>query len=113
MKTKLISKEFERQYAPKKNLVTSKPVKSTQKLVNHHHKPIRKPFHNMENIHTQITSKSPYPNFRYCCPFCGTLDVFIEIDEEIQMIRVHCLDCKKVWIEEKYVRSEVVSHCLC
>lgn len=113
MQTKLISKEFVRQYAPKENLVTSEPVRSIQKLVNRHNKPTRDSSSHMGNILTQIISKAPYPDFRYFCPFCGTLDVFIQIDEEMQMIRVCCLDCKKVWLEEKFVRSEVKKQCLC
>ncbi len=113
MQTKLISKEIVGQYAPKENLVTSKPVKSIQELVKRHNKPTIDSTSNMEEILSQIISKAPYPDFRYCCPFCGVLDVFIQIDEELQLIRVHCLDCNKVWIEEKYVRSEVIRQCLC
>lgn len=113
MQTKLISKEFERQYAPKENLVTSVPVKSIQKLVNSYNRSAIDSSSNLKYTLTKITSKAPYPDFRYCCPFCGVLDVFIQIDEEMQIIRVHCLDCKKVWIEEKYVRSEAVRNCLC
>ncbi|MGI0056737.1 MAG: hypothetical protein ACREAK_05110 [Nitrosarchaeum sp.] len=113
MKTKLISKEFVRQYAPKENLVTSEPVKSIQKLVNRHNKPTRDSSSHMEDILTKIISKAPHPDFRYCCPFCGVLDVFIQIDEEMQIIKVHCLECKKVWIEEKFVRVEAAKQCLC
>lgn len=113
MKTKLISKEFVSNSAPKENLVASKPEKSVQKLVNLYNNHKNEPSSSMENILTQIISKAPYPDFRYCCPFCATLDVFIQIDEEIQLIRVHCLECKKIWIEEKYVRVEVGKHCLC
>ena len=43
---------------------------------------------------------SHFPNLRFACPSCGTLDVFVSRKEDQQMLQVSCLDCKKTWSEK-------------
>ncbi len=40
-----------------------------------------------------------YPDLRFSCPNCGTLDVFIEW-KYFDSLKGHCLDCKIEWQQE-------------
>ena len=93
MQTKLIPKELRRQSMPKENLVMSEPVQSRQKLVNQYNKTMWDSSSPRKNILRQIISKAPYPDFRYFCTFCGSLDVFIKVDKVLETIQINCLDC--------------------
>jgi len=53
----------------------------------------------LEVILKQLLENAPYPDFRYFCPLCGSLDVCITSHKKSEKITVDCLDCKKVWIE--------------
>ncbi len=41
-----------------------------------------------------------YPDFRFSCPNCGTLEVFLEF-KPLDALKGHCLDCKTEWNEEE------------
>jgi len=47
-----------------------------------------------------ILRRQKYPDFRFACPNCGTLDVFIEW-KHFDTLKGHCLDCKTEWNEEE------------
>ena len=49
---------------------------------------------------SKLIANIPYPNFRFFCPFCASLDVFITIDNSDDF-SVDCLDCKKRWIDSR------------
>ncbi|KAG2472090.1 MAG: hypothetical protein NPMRTH4_2260006 [Nitrosopumilales archaeon] len=38
-----------------------------------------------------------YPDFRFNCPNCGSLDVFVSLSSSIVPLKGKCLDCKKNW----------------
>jgi ribosomal protein S27AE len=40
-----------------------------------------------------------YPDFRFACPKCGTLDVLIDCNH-FDTLKGYCLDCKTEWIED-------------
>jgi len=40
-----------------------------------------------------------YPDFRFTCPNCGTLDVLLEW-KHFDTLKGHCLDCKIEWDED-------------
>ena len=40
-----------------------------------------------------------YPNIRFSCPLCGTLDVQVNLNNS-EVIFGKCLDCNKYWREE-------------
>ena len=43
--------------------------------------------------------RQEYPDFRFACPNCGTLDVLIEW-QHFDTLKGHCLDCKIEWNED-------------
>lgn len=53
----------------------------------------------VEKIFREKVSKTLYPDFRYSCHYCGTLDVFIKLSKSKGIIEIDCLDCKKVWTD--------------
>ena len=44
--------------------------------------------------------ESHFPNLRFSCPSCGTLDVFVSRKKGQKALQANCLDCKKTWSEE-------------
>ncbi len=46
-----------------------------------------------------ILRRQKYPDFRFICPNCGTLDVFLEW-KHFDTLKGHCLDCKIEWDED-------------
>lgn len=50
---------------------------------------------------SKLIAKVPYPNFRFFCPFCASLDVFITFDKTCNNFSVDCLDCEKRWIDSR------------
>jgi hypothetical protein len=40
-----------------------------------------------------------YPDFRFSCPNCGTLEVLLEF-KPFDTLKGHCLDCKTEWNED-------------
>ena len=64
----------------------------------------------VEKIFREKVSKTIYPDFRYSCHYCGTLDVFIKLSKSKGIIQIDCLDCKKVWIDNV---NGVKTACLC
>ena len=101
------------QSEPKENLVSSVPVKEGSKLEN------KTPKEEIlissswgETTLKQFLENTPYPDFRYFCPSCGSLDVCITINRQSQKMIVDCLDCKKEWIQG-YFHKGKASSCLC
>lgn len=39
-----------------------------------------------------------YPDVRFACTHCGSLDVYFEIDTD-SLVKGRCLDCKNEWFE--------------
>ena len=91
------------QTEPTKNMVTNFPsgigskFESRKKLLEAFEKIVKNP---------------PYPDYRFSCPQCGSLDVFITINEKVSALVIDCMDCEKIWFEEKFVNLEV-TNCLC
>jgi hypothetical protein len=48
---------------------------------------------------TFIVWQKKYPDFRFSCPNCGTLDVLIE-SKHFDSLKGHCLECKTEWNED-------------
>ncbi len=46
-----------------------------------------------------ILRRQKYPDFRFTCPNCGTLDVLLEL-KHFDTLKGHCLDCKTEWNED-------------
>ena len=58
---------------------------------------------NYEQIIVNDTSLNPfnsrltYPDFRFHCPFCGSLDVLVSFKSTNTPLKGRCLDCKRNW----------------
>jgi len=52
-----------------------------------------------ENTINPFSSRPKYPDFRFQCLSCGSLDVFVTWENESTTIKGKCLDCKKNWFE--------------
>jgi hypothetical protein len=72
------------------NKISSKNQKIKQKHLSH-----------SESVLANLIQSSPYPNFRFFCPYCSSLDVFITIDKTSNHFTVDCLDCEKKWIDSR------------
>ncbi len=46
-----------------------------------------------------ILRRQKYPDFRFTCPNCGTLDVLLEL-KQFDTLKGHCLECKIEWNED-------------
>ena len=46
-----------------------------------------------------ILRRQKYPDFRFICPNCGTLDVLLEW-RHFDTLQGHCLECKIEWDED-------------
>ncbi len=72
------------------NKISRKNQKIIQKLPSH-----------SENVLANLVKSSPHPNFRFFCPYCSSLDVFITINKISNHFTVDCLDCEKKWIDSR------------
>jgi RNase P subunit RPR2 len=61
----------------------------------------RKNLLHSEAVLMNLITRAPHPNFRFFCPYCASLDVFITIDKTSNHLTVDCLDCKKRWIDSR------------
>jgi len=52
-----------------------------------------------ENIINPFISRPKYPDFRFQCPGCGSLEVFVARENENTSLKGKCLDCTKNWFE--------------
>ena len=52
-----------------------------------------------ENTVNPFSSRPKYPDFRFQCPSCGSLEVFVTWENENTSLKGNCLDCKKNWFE--------------
>ncbi len=52
-----------------------------------------------ENTIDHFSSRPKYPDFRFQCPSCGSLEVFVAWENENTSLRGKCLDCTKNWFE--------------
>ena len=46
-----------------------------------------------------FSSRPKYPDFRFQCPSCGSLEVFVTWKNENIPLKGKCLDCTKNWFE--------------
>lgn len=96
------------QTEPTKNLVSKDPVRISSKFEKKETTKIA----TLERFQKIIHNRS-YPDYRYSCAYCGTLDVFMTVNESTETIVIGCLDCNKIWFEDKPVNMEVTKQCLC
>lgn len=96
MSSVLIQKE---EYENFKN--NSKLVKTENYVTKKTPKVKRKNLTSQESFFNKLITKVPYPNFRFFCPFCASVDVFITFDKPNNDFSVDCLDCKKRWIDSR------------
>jgi hypothetical protein len=97
------------QTEPTKKLVTNDPARIGSKFE------LKKDATRIQLLETlqKIIQNPPYPDYRYSCVYCGSLDVFITVNGDTKTIHISCLDCNKVWFEDKLVNLEVTKECLC
>ena len=107
MQKQIIPSDLEWQSAPSKNLVSNFPDRSRQK-----NKQNIKSNESVSiaQIFSEEISRYIYPDLRYSCSYCGTLDVLIKVSKSRWAVEIKCLDCKKVSMES--VDGGDVS-CLC
>ncbi len=53
-----------------------------------------------ENTINLFISRPKYPDFRFQCPCCGSLEVLVAWENENTSLKGKCLDCTKNWFEE-------------
>jgi hypothetical protein len=98
------------QIEPAKKLVTNDPVRIDSKFELEKKDTTRIP---LWKLLQKIIQNPPYQDYRYSCVYCGSLDVFITVNEDTGTIHISCLDCNKIWFEDKLVNLEVTKQCLC
>ncbi len=52
-----------------------------------------------KNSINPFSSRPKYPDFRFQCPSCGSLEVFVTLENENTRLKGKCLDCTKNWFE--------------
>jgi len=52
-----------------------------------------------ENTINAFIPRPKYPDFRFQCPGCGSLEVFVARENENTSLKAKCLDCTKNWFE--------------
>lgn len=109
MQKQIFPNHLEWQSAPSENLVFNFPERSRQK---HERQNIKanESVSTIEQIFREEISRHLYPDFRYSCPYCGTLDVSLKVSKSRWAIDVECLDCKKVSMDPV---NGVNTSCLC
>jgi hypothetical protein len=100
---------LEWQSAPSENLVSNFPERSRQEISQHSIQ-ANEFVSIVEKIFRERISRHIYPDFRYSCHYCGTLDVFIKVSKSTGTIEIDCLECKKIWIDNV---NGVNTSCLC
>ena len=45
----------------------------------------------------QNYAPSGYPDFRFFCPSCGSLEIYFEFNQTHSFPKGHCLDCNIEW----------------
>ncbi len=50
-----------------------------------------------KNSINTFSSRPKYPDFRFQCPSCGSLEVFVTWENENTPLKGKCLDCSKNW----------------
>lgn len=60
---------------------------------------------NFEEVLHNFINRIPYPNFRFFCPYCASLDVFITVKKTSHDFTVDCLDCKQRWLDTRSWKS--------
>lgn len=76
-------------------------VKTVKRVSNKNPKVKRNHLKHSVSFLNRLIEKTPYPNFRFFCPYCASLDVFITFDKSSNDFSVDCLDCKKRWIDSR------------
>ena len=97
MQKQIFPNSLEWQSAPSENLVLNFPEKSRQK--NYRQSMKTKQFVTIEKIFREEISRHIYPDFRYSCPYCGTLDVLVKASKSRWALEINCLDCMKVSLD--------------
>ncbi len=44
---------------------------------------------------------SGYPDFRFFCPYCGSLEIYFELNETYRFPIGYCLDCNTEWFDNE------------
>ncbi len=52
-----------------------------------------------KNSINPFSSRPKYPDFRFQCPSCGSLEVLVRWENENTTLNGKCLDCTKNWFE--------------
>ena len=52
-----------------------------------------------ENTINPFSSRPSYPDFRFQCSNCGSLEVLVAWENENIPLKAKCLDCTKNWFE--------------
>jgi len=52
-----------------------------------------------KNSINPFSSRPKYPDFRFQCPSCGSLEVSVAWENENTLLKGKCLDCTKNWFE--------------
>ena len=50
-----------------------------------------------KNSTNPFSSRPKYPDFRFQCPSCGSLEVIVSWENENTPLKGKCLDCTKNW----------------
>ncbi len=53
-----------------------------------------------ENTNNSFRTRPKYPDFRFQCTSCGSLEVIVTLENENTPLKSKCLDCRKNWFEE-------------
>ncbi len=97
MQKQIFPNHLEWESAPSENLVSSFPERSRQK--NYRHSIKAKEYGSIEKIFREEISRRVYPDFRYSCPYCGTLDVIVKVSKSRWALEINCLECKKISLD--------------
>ncbi len=52
-----------------------------------------------DNTINPFSSRPSYPDFRFQCSNCGSLEVLVAWENENTPLKAKCLDCTKNWFE--------------
>jgi transcription elongation factor Elf1 len=67
----------------------------------------------MKEYRNDVIRSVQYPDVRFSCQFCGSLDVVVGMDGFSNPSVIKCLDCGKNELEVKLNELETVKVCLC
>lgn len=100
-----MSIQIHREYIKTQNSFTKQSVTAIRKIQKKNLKNEVRLLPSSEGVFANLIKRTPYPNFRFFCPFCSSLDVFITIDKIFDHYTVDCLDCKKRWIDSRLCKN--------